>query len=430
MTNSFFRKYVYLAGVRVRNNKLLPRYKFLLESQSWGREALQNYQLARLKELLVHARDKCEYYRRVFDDSSFDPTAIRTLSDIRNVPVLTKDDLLKNAGAIQIRPYPEKLFYSETSGSTGRPLVFYRNQDWDAWHRASVFRGYSWYGVEPWERNGYLWGYNFSPLKQLRTKLLDSLQNRFRLFSYRDEEIGKFLEKLKAASFVGGYSSMIYEVAKKVNARGVGADLKLKMVKGTSEKILDSYQQASLLAFGRKITSEYGAAEAGIIAFECPHGHMHINMETAIVEEIDNEIIVTNLVSKSFPIIRYKLGDYVDVDWNTHCPCGMAHPIIKDVLGRVGKVIYGVSETYPSLTLYYVFKNLAMSHNLVFNYQAIQKKRGELELAIENDVSAGHRVLLEREFEKYFADDIDVTIRGNMDLKSSAKKKADFVSEI
>ncbi|MGB0127260.1 MAG: hypothetical protein WBP72_06435, partial [Rhodocyclaceae bacterium] len=313
---------------------------------------------------------------------------------------------------------------------TGRPLVFYRNKDWDAWHRASVFRGYSWYGVDPWECNGYLWGYNFSPLKQAKTKLLDFLQNRFRLFSYRDDEINQFLDKLRSASYLGGYSSMIYEIAKKVNSSGRAAEFKLKMVKGTSEKIFEGYHAESLRAFGRKITSEYGAAEAGIIAFECPHGNMHINMETVLVEVIDHEIVVTNLVSKSFPIIRYKLGDYVDVDLDTKCPCGMAHPIIKDVVGRVGKVIYGARTTYPSLTLYYVFKNLAMTHDLVFNYQATQKERGKLGVAIEGVLSDSHRQLLMQEFQRYFGEDMAVEIHHGANLKSSGKKRVDFISEI
>lgn len=61
-------------------------------------------------------------------------------------------------------------------------------------------------------------------------------------------------------------------------------------------------------AFGAKIISEYGAAESGLIAYECPEcGNMHINMENVIVEESEGEIVVTNLLSRSFPIIRYKL---------------------------------------------------------------------------------------------------------------------------
>jgi phenylacetate-CoA ligase len=57
------------------------------------------------------------------------------------------------------------------------------------------------------------------------------------------------------------------------------------MVMGASEKIYEGYQKEVVRAFGRKMVNEYGAAEAGMIAFECPEGKMHINMETNIVEK-------------------------------------------------------------------------------------------------------------------------------------------------
>lgn len=430
MITAPLRKWSYLAGVRGRNALILKRLEFLLDSQGWSRDALLAHQLSSLKNLLKHAHQSCDYYKRRFSSVGLSPEDITSLDDLKSVPVLEKPMLLENRASIQLMHYPEKLFYSETSGSTGRPLVFYRNADWDAWHRASVFRGYSWYGVRPWERNGYLWGYNFSPMKRAKTRWLDFLQNRFRLFSYQDDEIDAFLNQLQKASYLGGYSSMIYEVAKRVNALGRAGDFRLKMVKGTSEKIFDSYQEEVFKAFGRRITSEYGAAEAGIIAFECPSGSMHVNMETAIVEEEDGQIVITNLVSRSFPIIRYMLGDYIKLDWTTQCECGMKHPIVREILGRVGKVIYGTSAIYPSLTLYYVFKNLAMTRNLVLNYQAVQRERGRLAVAIEGILSDSDRVLLEREFEKYFHEDISVVITDNQNLKSDKKKKVDFVSEI
>ena len=423
-------KYVYRLGIALRNNNIPKNYDFLIQSQHWSIEKLKEYQLATLRKLLHHAYTNTEFYRNTFDKNKIHPNDINSLSDLNKIPPVTKDQLLENNKKIQIKESSEKLFYSETSGSTGKPLVFYRNKDWDAWHNALVFRGYSWYNVKPWERNGYLWGYNFALKSRLKTMFLDFLQNRFRLFSYKDREIDIFIEKLKNAKFLGGYSSMIYEIAKKVNQRREKPPFALKMVKGTSEKIYNKYQDETRLAFGKKMISEYGAAEAGIIAFECPQGNMHINMETAIVEEEEKEIIVTNLVSMSFPVIRYRLGDYIELDNTTKCDCGMEHPIIKEVTGRVGKVIYGLKDIYPSLTLYYVFKNLAIEHNIVMNYQAIQEKKGSLDVYIEDELTEDKRNLLMKEFDKYFSHDLDFIIIDNTDLKSRNEKKKDFISNI
>ncbi|MDU6482023.1 MAG: hypothetical protein E6538_08490 [Paeniclostridium sordellii] len=111
-----------------------------------------------------------------------------------------------------------------------------------------------------------------------------------------------------------------------------------------------------------------------MIAFECKYGRMHITMENVLVEEEENQIIVTNLVLESFPIIRYKLGDYIELDLDTKCEGGMAHPIIKNVIRRIGNLIYGKTKTYPTFTLYYIFKNMS-NKDVVLNYQFIQEKK-------------------------------------------------------
>lgn len=427
------RKIIYNAGVYFRNNYIFKNFVFLKKSESWTIEQLQSYQFKKLKELIKYAYENSVYYKKKFDESNVIIDDIHSLSDIEKLPITTKDDLLYNINGIQISDYPEKLFYSETSGSSGNPLIFYRNKDWDAWHRASVYRGYSWYGVQPWEKNGYFWGYNIAFKKQLKVKVLDLLQNRFRIFSYKDQELYKFIKKLRNAVYLEGYSSMIYEVAKKINKNRFNKLYrfnKLKLINGTSEKIFIKYQEEVKKAFGKKIVSEYGAAESGIIAFECANGNMHVNMETVIVEEVQGEILVTNLVSYSFPIIRYKLGDYIALEKNIVCRCGMQHDVIKNVLGRVGKVIYGKKEQYPSLTLYYVFKNLAMEQNIILNYQAVQRKKGSLILKIENDLPNKQEELLLKEFSKYFKDDINLTLIDKSNFKSTGKKQVDFISEL
>jgi len=402
-----------------------------MNSQSWSRDRLVERQDELLSELIGWAYERSPHYRQKFDDAAVSPSEIKRVQDLVQIPPLEKSEVLEAVDRIQIRRVEEKLFYSETSGSTGQPLEFYRNADWDAWHNASVIRGYHWHGVNPWDRNGYLWGFNLSPMARLKTQILDRLQNRFRMFSYDDSEIKSFASRLRTATFVGGYSSMIYEIAKAINRNPEIAPLtNLKMIRGTSEKILPTYQEEAIKAFGRKIISEYGAAETGIIAFECPAGSMHVNMETCIVEVENNEILVTNLFSKSFPIIRYRLGDYVDYAPDAKCSCGMAHPVIREVTGRIGQKIVGHSRQYPSLTLYYVFKNLAKERKITLNYQAIQDQPGFIRLDIEQILNDDQRKHLVAECRKYFTGDLAIEVVEGVDLRSPNRKKRDFVSHL
>lgn len=418
-----------MAGVKLRSPELIGEYKFLKKTENWSVEELESFQLKRLKSIVEFAYNNSTFYHDLFDSVMVKPDDIEVLSDIKKLPIISKSDLLTNANSIQNKKEYRKVFLSETSGSTGEPLVFYRNSEWDAGHRAAQLRGYSWYGVKPWELNGYFWGYSFSAKRKIVTKIFDKLLNRFRLFSYEKSDIEMFSKKLKKAIYLEGYSSMIYEVAKFINKGSIGP-FNLKMVKGTSEKIYDCYQEEAKLAFGQRIISEYGSAETGIIAYECKMGRMHIVMENVIVEEEEGEIIVTNLISNSFPIIRYRLGDNVMLDNETVCSCGMQHKIVKDVLGRVGKVIYGKNEKYPSLTLYYIFKNITLKHGTVVNYQAIQKEKGKIEIYLDRHLDKNVKENILKECKTYYSHDLDIDIYPNALKREYDKKFRDFISEI
>ncbi|SFU62140.1 phenylacetate-CoA ligase [Pustulibacterium marinum] len=417
-------KFIYELGERLRNPSLRSHYAFLKKSEHWSVSDLEAYQLSKLKELISHCIDTVPYYQNIFIQSGISESSIETLDDLKKIPVLSKNQLLENVSQIHsTKSYPKE-FLASTSGTTGDSLKFQREESADSFNRASIMRGYSWYGVKPWDRNGYFWGFNFDWKARLKTKLLDALQNRFRLFSYSPENLKDFSKKLRSATYVHGYSSMIYQTAKLIEERSLEPPKNLKMVKGTSEKIYDSYRDVVKRVFGVPIISEYGATESGIIAFECPHGNMHVNMEGVIVECVDHRILVTNLQLFKFPIIRYELGDYIELATkNETCSCGMKHQILKEVTGRIGETIRGFKSEYPSLYFYYIFKNLASKHDVKLTYYVEQREVGKLDFFIEEKLASSHQNLLKKEISKYFLKDIDYTInRGKKSSKNGKSK--------
>ncbi|MBC2003484.1 phenylacetate--CoA ligase family protein [Listeria booriae] len=421
-------QWIYKQGVKRRNPVLPEAEQFLQETDRWSRAELEAYQLAKLQELVHWAYTNSPYYQKRFNEAGIHPMDIQELADLPLIPPITKETLIQENKAIHATATFDKLFFSETSGSTGTPLTFQRDLEWDARHRAAIHRGYSWYGIKPWDRNGYFWGYNLAIKKHWKLKLMDCLVNRFRIFSYEKHEINKFIKKLERADYLEGYSSMIYHVARKIEQEKLPVQTHLKMIKGTSEKIFDAYQPTVERVFGRKMISEYGAAETGIIAFECPEGKMHMTMENVIVEVIDGEILVTNLFSKAFPIIRYKLGDYVELDTESQCSCGRAHTIVKSVMGRIGKEIFGEKMTYPSLTFYYIFKNIVMDSGSAIHYQVLQHRKGHLEFRIEQQLTTKMRQQLEAEIKKYFATDMTYEVVEQAFFHRDGGKLKDFVS--
>ena len=421
-----FYKVIFNLGVFLRNKEIFDQYRFLKETESWSQDELQCLKLQRFKGLISHAYSNSPYYRTLWDKIGFSPENITSLEDIKKLPIQSKQDLIHNSRSIQNTKGFKKLFLSETSGTSGEPLKIFRDNVWDAAHRASIYRGYSWYGVNPWDRNGYLWGYNNGKIPKFKTVILDKLQNRFRLFSYDSEEIDIFTKKLKKSKYLEGYSSMIYEIAKDLNSKSQSIN-NLSMIKGTSETIHDYYQPENRKAFGKKIISEYGSMESGIIAFECPSGGLHVVEENVILEVIDGEVVVTNLLSKSFPIIRYRLGDSISLDSDRICECGMKHSLIKEIHGRTGKLIYGKQGQYPSLTLYYIFKNLILSGMPAIGYQAVQNEKGELVFYFDRSVDSFEKERIQKECIKYFSDEVECVLSNELLRRDYSKKFESFL---
>lgn len=98
-------------------------------------DELRALQLERLRWSVRHAYDNVEHYRRSFDSAGAHPDDLRSLSDLRRFPFLTKQDFRSN--------YPFGLFavpreriarIHASSGTTGKPTVVgYTGEDLDNW---------------------------------------------------------------------------------------------------------------------------------------------------------------------------------------------------------------------------------------------------------------------------------------------------------
>jgi phenylacetate-CoA ligase len=99
--------------------------------------------------------------------------------------------------------------------------------------------------------------------------------------------------------------------------------------------------------------------------FECP-GLESNNLK---------EIVVTDLHSFSFPIIRYRLGDLVKLS-EKPCSCGLPFPTFEKVVGRSSEIFEIDGKKHHSLLFYYIVKSLGKNCDLV-QFRVVQKsKRG------------------------------------------------------
>ena len=106
---------IYYLGMLKRNPSLLEYYNFLKESDFWSLEKLQKYQLEKAKVFFQFVYEHSVFYRELFDQVGFNAQKITCVDDIKVLPIIDKNILLRENERIQSDYRFKKLFFSETS---------------------------------------------------------------------------------------------------------------------------------------------------------------------------------------------------------------------------------------------------------------------------------------------------------------------------
>ena len=103
------------------------------------------------------------------------------------------------------------------------------------------------------------------------------------------------------------------------------------------EPLSDELREKLTLTFDCKVCNSYSSREAGVIAYECSEGHLHVNDDWVIVEPIDaggrivpdgilsDKVLLTNLYKTDRPAIRMMVNDHV-IMHSEGCACGNPSP--------------------------------------------------------------------------------------------------------
>lgn len=94
------------------------------EIQFLPRKEIKIWQEGRLEEALEYLAARSSFYRRLFSENSIDISRIRTLEDLRYIPVTTKKDLQLHGPEFCCVAPSEIIDYSTTSGTLGDPVTF------------------------------------------------------------------------------------------------------------------------------------------------------------------------------------------------------------------------------------------------------------------------------------------------------------------
>jgi phenylacetate-CoA ligase len=397
--NTTIARYILKIITYLRKQPLVSSISFLEESQWWTESEIRKYQNAKLAKLMLHCQHNTLFYKDFFADNKIDSQDI-TIANLHSLPLISKEFLRTNLDSLVDKSNLLASEKAKTSGSTGIALQFPKSLLSTAIQYAAMYRGHKWHGVEIGEKEARLWGIPVNKFDRMKVLLFDIFLNRFREDEYNLEPnvLINFTKKIKKKKpkYLMGYTSMVsqYAIFLKNNSIDM-SNLNLKMVKCTSETINVWEREIIEDVFNCPLVSEYGAAETGLIAFQCEKGSQHIMSDCVIVEYLDpeenlddprlKEIVVTNLDNFALPIVRYRVGDFV-IPSEEKCSCGRDLPIIDKIVGRVSNVIQGENgKRWHSIILYYIMKSYENDIGGVVQFKVIQDSINELSFFLITD---------------------------------------------
>jgi phenylacetate-CoA ligase len=355
---------------RLRGRATLRHLEELERSQWLPTAALLEKQWLSTLEALEHAERHVPYYRRRFAEYGVRVRDVHAPGDLTPFPVLTKAEVRAHAAELVSETFHGRLHKSGTGGSTGAPIRFAYDHATYERRMAAATRADRWAGGEIGEKEAHVWGIVFdeAPLSRVKRTLHEALLRKKMLcaFDLSERRLGEVLDALVRYEprLVVGYTSPLYHVARHALASGRVLP-RPRGVIATAEKLFAHQRETIERAFGAPVFDRYGCREVMLIGSECDrHQGKHMTVENVFVEILrggkpaapgePGEVILTDLVNRSMPFIRYKNEDVATLAADP-CACGRGLPLLASVEGRVLDMIVGpegqllAGEFFPHL---------------------------------------------------------------------------------
>jgi len=381
--------------------------KIWSNKEKMSRDELRELQFKRLKKTLHHVYENVPYYHEKFKMAGVKPVDIRTLEDLRLLPLTTKEDLRKN--------YPFGLFavpknkivrYHASSGTTGKPTVVgYTKHDMKVW-REVIARIVTMGGVTNKDTAQITFGFGlFTGAFGLQQGLEKVGAGVIPMSAGNTQKQIMIMQDFQSTVLIGtpSYALHLAEAAQEM-----GIDPKKELFlkyglfggEGSTEEMRAKLNEA----WGIISTENYGMSEliGPGVSGECQaFKGMHINEDHFIAEIIDpetlevlpegsiGELVITPITKEGLPLIRYRTKDITRLD-TTPCDCGRTSARMAKITGRTDDMlIIGGVNVFPSQ----IEGVLLGIKGIGSNYQIRVLKKGYLD-RIEIDVEVVNQDLL------------------------------------
>ena len=333
-------------------------------------EEIKKFQEERLREELCYLADHSRFYQAMFRNEGVDIRDIRTLEDLRQLPVTTKKDLQQQNDDFLCVSRREVIDYVTTSGTLGDPVTFALTE-------------------EDLDRLAYNEALSFATVGCTPDDIIQLMVTIDRRFM---AGLAYFLGARKLGCGVArvgnGIPELQWDTIRRIQPSVciVVPSFLLKLVQYAQSHGIDPQKSSlrraicigealrspgpdyHLSTLGERITqqwpglelfSTYASTEMQTSFTECSqHAGGHIPPELIIVELLDEqeqpvsentpgEVTITTLGVQGMPLLRFKTGD-ICCFTSEPCRCGRNTPRLSSLLGRKKQMIkYKGTTLYP-----------------------------------------------------------------------------------
>jgi phenylacetate-CoA ligase len=330
-------------------------------------------QQQRLRDLLRYVWNNNAFYRSRLEGAGITSETLNSPDCLKKIPLLSKEEIRSNTASMISRDFSRTdLLHFKTGGSTGKALDIFLSEECSEFRNSCARRHDLWTGWKPGEPIAAVWGNPCLPhgLKQRLKDWLLSPMIYLDTMHLSEASINRFADEWKwvRPTLLYGHAHSIYVLAQYVRNLNISV-IKPRGILSTSMMLMPNERRTIEEVFGVKVTDRYGCEEVSLIASECErHEGLHLNIEHLYIEFIREDgtqvspgepgrIIVTDLMNRAMPFIRYQVED-VGVPSNRKCSCGRGLPLLASVTGRRadflitrdGSKVAGVSLIENTLT--------------------------------------------------------------------------------
>lgn len=401
---------------------------------------IKKYQEAAIIKILKYACKNVQYYGDYCKSNMIDIEDIGSIDDLKRFPIITKEIVKNNPKKFITNLNSQGKFIKyPTGGSSGSPLIVYITKK-EIQYNFALYeaRVKMEYGVRTGDKVATFLGRRICPNAKgppyWRYNIAYN-QELYSIYHMNEKTMKYYASELRRQKpdLIIGYVIPIYLLAKylvKYNQK-----MSVRAVFTSSEALLDNQREIIEEAFSAKVCNSYSQAECVTFITQCRNGQLHIVPEYGYCE-FENlpgtdyyEVIGTTLFNYSMPLIRYRTGDYVKIEWGETCACKWrSYPIIKEVSGRSTSFIKTKSGNIVSeAPLSLIFKNFESIKEVQIVQEDIDRIVVMYEREIGKECSSKMLRQIHYDLTKILGNEMQIDIKEVERVERSSNGKYQFI---